>query len=69
MPVIACVAAGAGAIIRRFGPESIGGAGDMGARIDAEAARTGLPTDEIGSKVHIFLLSLDALTNLLFKDI
>ena len=52
VPIIACVAAGAGAIIRRFGPESIGGDGDLGARIDAEVARTGLPADEIGLKVH-----------------
>ena len=47
------MAAGAGAIIRLYGPESIGGTGDIGARIDAEAARTGLSTDEIGNKVPI----------------
>jgi hypothetical protein len=53
VPIIACVAAGAAAIIRLFGPESIGGVGDFGARIDAEAARTGLSTDEVGPKVCI----------------
>ena len=56
MPVIACVAAGAGAILRLFGPESMGGAGYIGARIDEEAARnTELSADEIGPKVHISL--------------
>ena len=53
VPIIACVTAGAGAIIRGFGPESMGGCGDIGAKIDAEATRTGLPVDEIGPKVHI----------------
>ena len=67
VPIIVCVAAGAGAIIRRVGPESIGGAGDIGARIDAEVARTGLSADEIGPKVHISM-SLDGLTDVVFKD-
>jgi hypothetical protein len=53
VPVIGCMTAGAGALIRLSGPESIGGRGDIGARIDAEAARTGLSADEIGVKVHI----------------
>ena len=53
VPIIACVAAGAGAIIRLLGPESMGGVGDFGARIDAEIARTGLSDEEIGNKVHI----------------
>ena len=55
MPIISCIAAGAGAIIRLFGPEYMGGLGDFGARIDAETARTGLPEEEIGHKVHIFI--------------
>ena len=46
MPIIVSVAAGAGAIIRFFGPESMGGPGDIGAKIDAEIARTG-SADEI----------------------
>ena len=53
VPILACVAAGAGAAVRLFGPESLGGQGDFGARIDAEAARTGLPIEEIGLKVDI----------------
>ena len=55
MPIIACVASGAGAILRAYGPESGGGEGDLGAKIDAEIARTGLSDDEIGPKVHIFI--------------
>ena len=47
------MAAGAGAILRLFGPESMGGVGDFGARIDAETARTGLSDEEVGNKVHI----------------
>ena len=53
VPTIACVTAGAGAILRRFGPESTGGIGDLSAIIDAETARTGLSDEEIGNKVHI----------------
>ena len=53
VPIITCVTAGVGAIIRLFGPESMGGSGDIGAKIDAEVARTGLSADEIGSKVLI----------------
>ena len=53
MPIIVYMTAGAGAIIRSFGPESMDSLGDVGARIDAEATRTGLPVDEIGPKVYI----------------
>ena len=49
MPIIACITAGAGASIRLFGPESMGG---IGARIDAETTRTGLSDDEIGPKTR-----------------
>ena len=52
MPIIGFGAAGAGMYIRSFGPESMGGIGDIGAKIDAEVARTGLPDDEIGPKVY-----------------
>ena len=31
----------------------MGGSGDVGAKIDAEVARTGLSADEIGPKVFI----------------
>ena len=48
------MATGAGVILRRFGPESMGGVGNLGAKIDAEVARTGLSDEEIGVKVHFF---------------
>ena len=53
VPIISFGASGAGAFIRHFGPESIGGEGDIGPKVDAEVARTGLSADEIGLKVHI----------------
>ena len=53
MPIIAMITAGAAAAIRLFGPESMGGAGDIGPLIDAEVARTGLSPDGIDPKVHI----------------
>ena len=54
VPIIAFGAGGAAAYLRCFGPESMGGAGDIGAEIDAEVARTtGLSPDEIGSKVYL----------------
>ena len=63
MPIITCITGGAGAIIRLFGPESMGGIGDIGARIDAEVARTGLPDEQIGAKVQSFhILSVDGLS-------
>ena len=55
VPIVIFMAAGAGAMIRLYGPESIGGQGDVGARIDAEAARTGLSHDKVGPKVHNFM--------------
>ena len=73
VPIIACVIAGAGAIIRPFGPESMGGIGDFSARIDAESARTGVSADEIGHKVRTsvsnLFMFLDGLIDLVFKDI
>ena len=51
VPIISFVAAGAGALIRFFGPESMGGAGDIMAKVDAEVARTGRSADEIGREV------------------
>ena len=53
VPIIACVSSGVGTMLRLFGPESMGGVGDFGARIDAEIARTGLSDLEIGLKVYI----------------
>jgi hypothetical protein len=53
---------------RLFGPErTIGGIGDIGARIGAEIARTGLSDDEIGAKVNIFhIMSVDGLANVVY---
>ena len=53
MPIIISSAGGAGAIIREFGPEYLGGIGDLGAKIDAEATRSGLSANEIGATVHV----------------
>ena len=53
MPVISFVATGAATLIRLYGPEYMGGLGDVGAKIDEEVARTGLSADVIGYKVHI----------------
>ncbi|KAF8965569.1 UDP-Glycosyltransferase/glycogen phosphorylase [Flammula alnicola] len=52
VPVIACIVGGTSSMIRLFGPENIGGLGDFGAKIDAEAARTGKNPEEIGEKAH-----------------
>jgi hypothetical protein len=53
VPIITWITGGAASTINTFGPESMGGTGDIGARIDAETARTGLSDAEIGPKVHI----------------
>jgi hypothetical protein len=55
VPIIACGTGGAGIFIRFVGPEYIGGMGDLGAKIDAEVVRTGLPVSETGPKVNAFL--------------
>ena len=52
VPIFSFKAIGAAAMIRGFGPEYMGGVGDIGAKIDAEVTRTGLSADEIGPKVH-----------------
>ena len=53
VPIIAFGAGGAGAFIRHFGPESMDGAGDIGAKINADVARTEISADEIGTKVYL----------------
>jgi hypothetical protein len=69
VPIIICITGGAGAVLRLVGPESMGGIGNIGARIDEEVARTGLSDEEIGSKVPIFLIiSVDELADVVFKD-
>ena len=69
VPIITFVAMGTGLIIRCYGPESIGGLGDYIAKIDAEAALTGVPSEEISDRVHTFVYILDELTDLVFKDV
>ncbi|KAF5311788.1 hypothetical protein D9619_003782 [Psilocybe cf. subviscida] len=51
IPVTAIVASGAGPMIQLFGPETVGGFGDVGARIDAEVARTGRDPIEVGEEL------------------
>jgi hypothetical protein len=53
VPIIALGTYAAAAFMRYFGSESMGGAGDIGAKIDAEVARTGLSADEIGPEVYL----------------
>ncbi|KAF7342294.1 Glycosyltransferase family 1 protein [Mycena venus] len=50
-PIFMFVAGNAGALIRMFCPESMGGQGELGAKIDAEALRVGKPVDEIGDEL------------------
>jgi len=40
------------ALIRGFGPESLGGIGDFVKRVDDEAARLGVSPDELGDEVR-----------------
>ena len=58
VPIISCITTGAAFVIRDFGPESMGGVGDIRPRIEAETARTGRPYDEVGIEVHISVLCL-----------
>lgn len=64
MPIIAWITGGAASVIRLFGSEAIGGIGDLGAKIDREADRTGLSEEEIGDNVRPYSgyhrISLDA---------
>ncbi|KAF8209218.1 UDP-Glycosyltransferase/glycogen phosphorylase [Mycena galopus ATCC 62051] len=51
VPIFMFVAGNAGALIHMFCPESMGGKGDFGAKIDAEALRLGKKADEIGDQI------------------
>ncbi|KAJ7726853.1 hypothetical protein DFH07DRAFT_235594 [Mycena maculata] len=51
VPIFMFIAGNAGSLIRMFGPESMGGFGDLGAKIDAEALRTGKSADEVGEEL------------------
>lgn len=58
IPVFAFISVPGAALIRMFCPESMGGRGDFGARIDAEALRVGKTADEIGNQVGFIPSSL-----------
>ena len=68
VPIIACLSSGASVKIRVFGPKSMGGR-DIGPRIDAETARTGLSNKEIGPEVSTYfrIMSVDGLADVVFK--
>ncbi|KAF8903485.1 UDP-Glycosyltransferase/glycogen phosphorylase [Gymnopilus junonius] len=51
VPIFAWITGHASSIIRTFGPESMGGIGNLAKKIAAEAARTGATPEEIGDKV------------------
>ncbi|KAJ6562255.1 UDP-Glycosyltransferase/glycogen phosphorylase, partial [Mycena capillaripes] len=51
VPIFTFIAANAGSLIRLFCPESMGGQGDFGAKIDAEALRLGKTAEEVGDRI------------------
>ncbi|KAJ7617138.1 UDP-Glycosyltransferase/glycogen phosphorylase [Roridomyces roridus] len=51
IPIFMLVPVHSGSILKLFGPESLGGFGDVGARVDEEAARTGRDPVELGEEV------------------
>ncbi|KAF9557508.1 UDP-Glycosyltransferase/glycogen phosphorylase [Agrocybe pediades] len=51
-PIFGWLTGKAASLIRLFGPESLGGFGDLGARVEAEATRLGVTPAEIGDKLY-----------------
>ncbi|KAJ7738171.1 hypothetical protein B0H16DRAFT_1730061 [Mycena metata] len=51
VPVLTLITFNAASIVRLYGPESLGGVGDLGAKMDAEALRTGRDAAEIGDEM------------------
>ncbi|KAH9478360.1 UDP-glucosyltransferase 45 [Psilocybe cubensis] len=51
VPIISFLPVHASYILHLHGPEEMGGHGDLGAKIDAEAVRSGVTTKEIGDKL------------------
>ena len=49
--IMALLPAPSAFFIRYFGPESLGGIGDFGKKVDEEAARLGVPSDGLEDKV------------------
>lgn len=54
VPIIASVPLHASCVLHLYGPETLGGNGDLGAKIDAEAARLGVTAKEIGDTASSF---------------
>ncbi|KAF5383026.1 hypothetical protein D9615_005086 [Tricholomella constricta] len=52
VPVISWVTGGCSTFIRGWGPESFGGLGDFGAKVDAEVARTNKSALEVGEQLY-----------------
>ncbi|KDR73136.1 hypothetical protein GALMADRAFT_722028 [Galerina marginata CBS 339.88] len=52
VPIMSWMTGHASSLLRLFGPESLGGIGDIGAKIDAEATRLGVTPEEIGEKIY-----------------
>ncbi|KAJ7654763.1 hypothetical protein B0H17DRAFT_1214291 [Mycena rosella] len=50
IPIFTFIAANCGSLLRMFGPESLGGRGNSGAKIEAEALRTGKSIEETGEE-------------------
>ncbi|KAJ7671889.1 UDP-Glycosyltransferase/glycogen phosphorylase [Mycena rosella] len=51
IPIFTFIAGNCGSLLRAFGPESLGGRGNFGAKIEAEALRTGKSAEEIGEQL------------------
>ncbi|KAF5312054.1 hypothetical protein D9619_003768 [Psilocybe cf. subviscida] len=52
VPIIAMNFTPAAPFIRLFGPEGMGGLGDLGARVDGEVERTGRDAAEVGAEIY-----------------
>ncbi|KDR73124.1 hypothetical protein GALMADRAFT_158263 [Galerina marginata CBS 339.88] len=52
VPIMAWITGHTSSIIRMFGPESLGGRGDIGAKIDAEVTRTGASPEDVSEKIY-----------------
>ncbi|KAG6915692.1 hypothetical protein DXG01_010420 [Tephrocybe rancida] len=52
VPIISWVTGGSPTLLRCWGPESMGGFGDLSAIIQAEVERTGRPLFEVGNEVY-----------------
>ncbi|KAG5650747.1 hypothetical protein H0H81_011178 [Sphagnurus paluster] len=50
-PIIAWIPCGISYFIRLWGPESLGGLGDFGAKVDAEVLRTGTSLEDVANEI------------------